>query len=1031
MDDSANISNQFWLDDRLSEQQKGYLRQKEQVERAKRLEKRNKKEQGFSGDSEDEVFFNVRSELESEVETQNHSRDRDGANAQSNPRERVALTSERERIETGQEYFMPDISEPSDLEKRDVPIVRPKIGTKVQEDLREVEEKDIFGESTGSAHGRYDGYFPSLDTIRKSVDEIDKFKKMNMAIFIPSTDDDDTKPSRGIISESDMSRKSDIESEKRVHKTPKKTTIKMTPEIMDKIHSLENDRRLEGSSRKKYVTNASEEQKSQEISTILRQQAEVNKYKAYLAEEKKKNDRLRQEYKKEMRKQRLENRRRISSLTQARNLLNMYKSPPSETSHNEMTTDVQSDWTEVTDDRTDRESVISQSRYRSQTQTESETDGVSQIKSPERVVSDTDGTSVQDPRVPIIPLQNNLGALRYSRPIRKALLTRTLNEDNPIVQGQRQKLDERKKQRYREMYPSLFINDDQPIPPSRGGGDDGDDGGRRDRKDDKGNKDSKRSRGGGSGPPDSPSSSSESGRSSRSSGRKRRLRKHKGKGDSKDEWYIPNDYRRKFPYKINKVNRDEYEMFKRQFAILKMCHGWNKGCERYELLAATEGLAAKRVNVLSDEETKNIDNVWRVLDNAFLPAHYRRTIMAEFHALKKAPSDSMKTYYLDLVESYKSANKGADDVTIREAVREVMLQNMDEEDYDVIRPYLHLDDPEIIANNYDSIILQLQRNNRSARKESELETVNRIRESPRRVDTKVQTPEEMSAVNINVVQPAGDKEKGTKTHLMTKPDSGQVPVIMMSGPPMGLSNSDGNAGSTVPTNVATNQAPMNTGPFPNGLIPQPAYAPLNAYSVAPSPIIIQTQDRSSAESDGNGNGRNGRGNYRGRNNYRGRGGYRGGRGRNYRGNGRNYNNDNYNNRDNNNGYSRNNGERRDQGNQENGQRDGQKQVRFEDQNRRDSGYKGNRNRRDNSNFQCYNCGEWGHKAYECDKKKDWNDGGNKKGEEENDLRTMIKDIRDSQQKTREDVDRLCNAGLNPSGLSQMRGMTGQTGILRR
>jgi len=1047
MSDSGNISNQFWLDDKLSEEQKEHKRRIDQVERAKRWENRNRKSNYMSEDSENEVFFNVKSDMENTEKDHSISvksqRD-EGAQAKSplGDQTEEEETSEKQVVtETGQEYFIPELETPALIERLQPPVVRQKHFIKEKQDLETLYDRNrnVFGVDTGSHHGRYDSYVSSKNTLRQSIDEIEKFRIARPGMIFAPTVRDDTHPSRGGKSDTETSVKSDKENEKTAVVEKKRATIKSTPEVMNKIDSLEKDRNLHGTRRMRFLNVASDDERADEISVILKQQAEVNEYKAILAEEKRKNEKLREDYKREMRKQRVEHRRKLAAMAKARRVINKYKTENgsvTETSHNELTTDVQSDWTEVSSIRSNLGSTVSGRDYTTVTQTESEgerqfskTPVKKELKQSQEITNPIVSQVVQEPRVPIVPLQNRLGAERYSIPIRRALLTQTLNEDNPVVQGQRQKLEDMKKERYKEMYPSLFVSDEPPLPPSRGGGGGGGDDHRQNgRVSDGGNGGRKGNRGGGDGPPDSPSSSSDSSLSSRSSRGRRSRRGHRSgkrryrcpKGED-PEYYIPPDYKKKFTLEFKDGTRDEYEMFKRQFEISKMCHNWNKGCERYELLFALEGKAAKRLKILSQEELKVVDNIWRVLDNAFLPAHYRRTIMAEFHALKRESEESMKAYYLNLVEAYRGANKTADDNTVREAVREVMLQNMDEEDYDVVRPYLHLDDPEAIANNYDSIILQLQRNNKGARKDSELEVVSKIKH--RTSDSVSQTPSELSAVNINVVQPSSEKEKGTRTQLVTRPDNGPTPIIMMQGPPPGMGGPNDGQGGQMSNNA--NVGPPGQalpGTFPNGVVPPPAYAPLNTYSMTPNPIIINNHDpyykkddRDRERDDEE------KGNQRGRNNYRRNNNYRNGGYRNNRGNGSQGGRDNQNRRE----------------EDDSNRRQGDKKVRFEDRetSNNSNGYRRrNRNRRDNSNFQCYNCGEWGHKAYQCEKKekKSWGDRDdtNQDREKDRDIRTMVRSIQKAQEETQKDVDRLYKTNLKAIGLSQEEGTKSQTGILR-
>jgi len=1001
MSDSRNITNQFWLDDKLSEEQKEQRRLKEQIERSKRLKNRNRKSYIASEDSENEIFFNARSENNGDQNRQEI--------------DLPPLMDQSQQIgssEIGQEYFLPETATQAPIERIELPSTKPKYILKSNDDLTDLEERNIFGEETGSQHGRYDGYRPSMPSLRQSVDEIAKFRaakqkmiylpvgsEMNylgrkMEIDSEKSDKTETKENESIVEIKTIPRENDKEI--------------VPPRVEEKIDQVDsNVRKLESKDRKRFLNVASEDEKSEEISVILRQQAEVNHYKAAIAEEKKKNEKLRLEYKKEMRKQRLEHKRKQSKLQEARKIINQYKSDRdalSDTSQKEIATEVTTEWSDVTV-TSDAESIKSSS-------------GFDTRKTRAKVI----GSS---PIIPSPVLRNRPEATSFSVPIRRALTARTLNEDNVVVQGQRQRLDDNKKQRYRDTDSSWFPDDDHPITPSRGGGGGGGDGNRNRKNgsndgDDRGRKGN---RGGDGGPSDSPSSSSDSDVSRRSRRSRKSHKKERGQGDGVDKkpmggnTGIPPGYKMKFPHSFSDGTRDEYEAFKRQFRILSRCLDWNNAIARAELVSALDGKALKRLSILPDEEWENIHSIWKVLDNAFLPAHYHRSILSDFYACKRLPSETMKAYYLNLVDLYSGANQKVNEDTMKEAIRETMLQNLDEEDYEVIRPYLHLDSPEEIANNYDSIITQLKRNNKGMRKDSELEVVNQMGDKRRSntSESTVQTPAELSTVNVNVVQPSADKERPSRTHLMTKSDNNPPPVIMIPDTSSGM----GPSGNQGPSGAAMNNVggPTPQGAFPNGIVPPPAYVPLNAYSVAPNPIVIQApegfyrkEEKDSGKEerdDGNqGNGNNYRKNNKGyrKNNYR---------------NNRNGGNNRYNN----DGEDRRDGDR--------GNYRGDRKVRFNDEDQGGYNNRSGRNRRDNSNIQCYNCKGWGHKAYQCDKPKQSGRDNQEKQEQNDDMRAMIREIGASQREIQKDVDRLykSNLSLKATGLSQ-EGTRSQTGILK-
>jgi len=965
----ASQSNQFWLDDNLSEEQKNELRKSAAKDRNTRVNKRNNE---TCEDSDAEVVFNLKKApapaLPSGALRSDSQDEADATEAYATALPESSDEEEKRTLEPGQEYFLPDPQARAPIEK--IQLHSNYERQRINRDMEELTDSNIFGEDTGSMHDRYDGYIPSSTTLRKSIDEIDKFHQLNPRVVfsqIPKEQNNKEKDSNKNTSDK---RPSDNVSDSQKEHVDNRNTVDQDKVIQkdasSKVSYLRKNRGLSKDLRKRIIFGKESEERQNEVSSILAQKSELNQYKAMLADERRKNEKLRLQHKQEVRKQRLTLRKNATKLAEAKRLLKERKSASSGFSSSDAKAQDETclsdsvSWTDIDSPRrkvvtSDNESVIGMVR-----RTMSDTDNVNSSR--RKSSTSTKSDRIKKIRQAANPNRNN-----------------SANSSNPT----------------KDVKP--------PIVGLGGAGG-----------------------GGGDSPSDSSSSSDTSGDEKKGGGgdawlkssfpkglqkyhslRKTKKKKGKKKG-------IPETV---FPHQFSHGTRAQYEAFKKQFYTLARYYQWDNNMACIELYTALQSPAIERLDSLTDEQACNINEMWKALDDAYLPANHRRVVLAEFYACKRKPKENMKTYYLNLRDKYINANKAADDFTVREAVRETMLNNLDEEDYEICRPYLHENDPEVIANNYDSIVLQLKRNNKGVKKQSDMvfETMlNKFKESVIEESSQkgkesiheasTQIPLEVDNVTVNVVQPAGDQKGRTShTHLCTRtvnpPINHPPPIVVYPKPPI-----------TVPGGPEDGQVPFpgtipNQNMQPQYVPPQPAYAPLNAYVAQPIPQVmadpmspqyqqppIQNNVRNNdsqdyKKNDGNqmqnqnsdNNGRqdyndnqNG-GGYRGR----GRGGYRGG----YRGRGRGRGR----------GYSPSYGNNGNYGN-----------------------HVGNR---DDSNMICYGCGRKGHRVRNCDQQKNGQINSNVQQQTVNQYEDKIKQLEQTQSDMRRNIDLLYQTNLKASGLT--------------
>jgi len=183
-----------------------------------------------------------------------------------------------------------------------------------------------------------------------------------------------------------------------------------------------------------------------------------------------------------------------------------------------------------------------------------------------------------------------------------------------------------------------------------------------------------------------------------------------------------------FKQKFDDGSREEYQTFKANFFTMARLLKWSDATACIELWNALQGKAAARLRTLPWDEVEDIAAVWKALDKIYVPANAERAIHDEFMSCRKKPQDSMKVYYMTLRHLYLQAHEDASEKSLCNAVREQMFKYLDDDDFEVCKPYMHLDDPEEIANNYDSVVMQLRRSGRNTRREADraLETTRAI-----------------------------------------------------------------------------------------------------------------------------------------------------------------------------------------------------------------------------------------------------------------------------------------------------------------
>ena len=657
-------------------------------------------------------------------------------------------------------------------EGQDTPVrldVRPKVWTsvrreeKIRAELEEVEEKDLFGVATGALQTRYGRYSPTLRDVQQAVDEVYHYEAANPGqVLQRQMEREKVIPTlnRGGIREEAVGlfqqKEAETDQSRGENKENKESAIK---------RRNANDPRV-GQKRSLLVAKLKEDEAllRRQTHDLLRRQAEVDDYKARLREEKLKNEKALKVYRNQVRKQRRLIEGRRAELRQ-------------QNGSDEGSTDGSDNGEISTIDLTrsvTKDPVLRQTRTSLPRESDGRvSEGISSVpatpvrkSSPGRCPSDPGSSRRSTPR-----LQAIKETLKGASSGNKGGSLHTSQRKGPSNKDQRQGgsilsigLESSAGESSRCSTPRMRKTSLSPTPvrksscemPMTGGGD---------------------------------------------------AERNRPKYGTK---FV--NYRHKFDQKFSDGTREEYETFKTTFETMAHVMKWDSETSCAELWNAIRGKAATYLRTLSWLEVEHVESVWAMLDKIYIPPNYQRAVHDDFLNCRKKPTETMKLYCINLRNLYEQAHKDATEETVRNAIREQMFRYLDDTEFEVCKPYMHLDDPEEIANNYDSVVMQLKRSGRVGRKDAELAL-----DTCRAVSTQSE-PYANGALPVRGVR--GGQEP--VVYGASAPEMGRSPVVMMA---------EGSATPTAVRTICDSVGRGNKRLATEGVAP-PRYAPLQNYGIA-------------------------------------------------------------------------------------------------------------------------------------------------------------------------------------------------------